>query len=142
MIEIDVLLVSGDRHATAAEWGPSIRHFLMQTRPLVLIHGAAPGIDTITADEAMKIGLIGIEPYPAEWEKWERLGKRNWAGPIRNQEMVKRLLEYADYGKRVHLLAIHPDIERSKGTRGMVEIARKRRVPITVWNAPVVEGAA
>jgi len=49
---------------------------------LTLIHGGAPGLDTMAAEIAAE-NFWYIEHYPADWISW---GKS--AGPRRNQEMV------------------------------------------------------
>lgn len=48
-----------------------------------VIHGAAPGADSIADDWARTRG-ISVEPYAAEWK---RLGPM--AGPKRNREMLE-----------------------------------------------------
>jgi hypothetical protein len=50
---------------------------------VVLIHGGAPGADTL-ADEWAKKRSIPVEVFPAEWTK---LGHS--AGPARNAQMLK-----------------------------------------------------
>lgn len=49
----------------------------------VLIHGAAPGADTLARDWAVARG-IPDEAYPADWERHGRA-----AGPIRNKRMLE-----------------------------------------------------
>lgn len=48
----------------------------------VLIHGAAPGADTLARDWAVERG-IPQEAFPADWERHGRA-----AGPIRNKCML------------------------------------------------------
>jgi hypothetical protein len=48
----------------------------------ILVHGDAPGADTMAAEWANNIGLI-VESHPADWKTHGRS-----AGPIRNQEML------------------------------------------------------
>ena len=52
-----------------------------------LIHGGAPGVDTI-AGEWAKLNGVMPEPYPVTKNEWTRLGKA--AGPIRNQRMIDK----------------------------------------------------
>lgn len=49
----------------------------------VVIHGAAPGADTL-ADEWAKARGIPPDPYPANWDKYG-----NAAGGIRNSKMLR-----------------------------------------------------
>jgi hypothetical protein len=61
----------------------TIRRWLEKLPPKSLVvHGAAPGADTIADEEARALGHITY-PYPADWKN---LGKK--AGPIRNQRML------------------------------------------------------
>jgi hypothetical protein len=48
----------------------------------VIIHGAAPGADTLAGRWA-ELRRVPIESFPAEWEKHGRA-----AGPIRNAQML------------------------------------------------------
>jgi hypothetical protein len=48
----------------------------------VIIHGAAPGADTLAGQWAADKG-IPVEAFPADWEKHGRA-----AGPIRNKQML------------------------------------------------------
>lgn len=82
---------------------------------LVIVHGAAPGIDMTFAEVAVD-NLVAVHPFPADWNK---LGKG--AGPIRNQAMV-------DAGADL-CLAFHRDLPNSKGTRDCVIRAIKAGIP-------------
>lgn len=48
-----------------------------------IIHGAAPGADTLAAQWAKERGVI-VEPWAADWKRWG-----NAAGPKRNAEMIR-----------------------------------------------------
>lgn len=77
-----------------------------------VVCGMAKGVDTLGKEWAESQG-IPVKEFPANWSKFHRA-----AGPIRNAEMAK----YADA-----LIAIMKP--GSKGTRNMVELARKRKMP-------------
>lgn len=83
----------------------------------VVVHGAAPGADTIAAKVASRIGLK-TEPHPALWNIH---GRR--AGPLRNQEMldsgVDQVIAFRLFG-------------HSPGTDDMVRRAWAAHVPTTV----------
>ena len=49
-----------------------------------LVHGGAPGADTLATEWAEARG-VAEEVHPAEWDRWGAA-----AGPRRNQEMVNR----------------------------------------------------
>ena len=87
--------------------------------PIQVIHGAARGADTIGGKVAKEMKL-SVEAIPANWGLY---GKA--AGHIRNKWMLDR--------KPDLVLAFHPDIESSKGTKHMVKIAREAGVEVRVF---------
>lgn len=103
------VLVCGDRNWTDKD---TIRKFLLEYNPTVVIEGEARGADSL-AREVAEEASIPVEKYPADWDKYKKA-----AGPIRNQEML-------DKGKPDIVLAFHDDLENSKGTKHMVAIAKK-----------------
>lgn len=86
---------------------------------MIVVDGAAKGADYLGNKVAEELG-IKTERFPAAWNQ---LGKR--AGPIRNQEMLDSGLSF--------VLAFHEDIESSKGTKDMIARARKRGVPVYLF---------
>lgn len=105
------ILVCGDRHYkdynTVERWlraaGPS--------QDITIIQGGGTGVDTIVRQVAPILGYTLIT-VPA---KWHWYGKA--AGPIRNKEMLKL--------KPDLVLAFHDYIDNSRGTKNMVEQAKK-----------------
>jgi hypothetical protein len=87
-----------------------------------VVNGGARGADTCAARAARKLGL-GIVTCLADWKKY---GKA--AGPKRNEAMLR--LTSPDL-----VLAFHPDITQSKGTKHMVGIAEAAGVPVKVFTA-------
>ena len=85
-------------------------------KPTAVISGAARGADALGERWARENG-IPLLRIPAEWDKH---GRR--AGYLRNLEMAKRAQA---------LLALWDG--RSKGTAHMIEIARGRGLPVSVW---------
>lgn len=80
-----------------------------------IIHGAARGADQMAGLYA-RARQIPCEVFHAEWDKHGRA-----AGPIRNIRMLKE-------GTPVFVVAfIAPN---SRGTRHMVEIAKKAGIPV------------
>jgi len=109
------VLICGDRNYKNVEM---IRAWLSKLQDwgyTTLIEGEAKGADSIARDEARRIGLE-VEPYPAQWDKYGRS-----AGPIRNRAMLTE-------GKPDLVVAFHTDIEKSKGTKNMLEISEKAGV--------------
>ena len=83
--------------------------------PTMVLSGMAKGVDTM-GEQWARENNIPLEFYPADWDKY---GKR--AGYLRNEEMAK----YADA-----LIAIWDG--ESKGTKHMIDIAKKKGLKIWV----------
>jgi hypothetical protein len=84
-----------------------------------IIHGAARGADSMAGDWG-HCSKLPVQAFPADWDTY---GKR--AGPIRNTQMLKE-------GKPDLVVAfIAPG---SRGTKHMVEIAKKAGVPVKEIN--------
>jgi hypothetical protein len=105
-------LFSGDRH-----WGDSyiaslilrgLKSYDREHGPegLYVVHGCAPGLDTVVDKEGDYLGM-DVRGYPADWE---RHGKA--AGPIRNREML-------DKTNPKIIFCFHDEPVASKGTRDM-----------------------
>jgi hypothetical protein len=104
------VLVTGDR-----EWNdPDLieRHLKKLPPDTIIIQGGARGADSLAKGVARKLGFK-VKTYPANWRKYGRA-----AGPIRNREMLEK--EDPDL-----VLAFHDNIEKSKGTKDMMKIAKK-----------------
>lgn len=82
---------------------------------IVIVSGCATGADAIGERYARENGFK-IEKYPADWKTY---GKS--AGPIRNKQMA----EVGDY------IICFWDGE-SKGTKSMIELAKKYGKPIKI----------
>lgn len=82
----------------------------------IILSGKARGADSIGAAWAKEAGFL-VEEYPADWDTY---GKG--AGMIRNQEMA----DNADV-----LVAFWDG--KSKGTKGMIDIAMKEGLEVHVY---------
>lgn len=114
------VLVTGDRNWTDHEIIRNILYGytpLVSIEPVVVIHGAARGADSIAGEYAAMIGFE-VEEYPADWGTHHRA-----AGPIRNRQMLKE-------GKPDVVLAFHDDLASSKGTKDMVDASLAAGVPV------------
>ena len=109
------ILVCGDRNWT--DWEPIRRFIAGLPKDTVIIEGEARGVDSIARLVAGEYSLE-VEGYPANWELH---GKA--AGPIRNKRML-------DEGKPNKVVFFHSDLAKSKGTKNMVEQARKAGIPV------------
>ena len=74
---------------------------------VTIIHGGAPGADSIADNVAHDLGLK-VREFKAEWDRYGR-----GAGPKRNQRML-------DEGKPDCVIAFHHNINESRGTRDML----------------------
>nr|QBK85534.1 MAG: dual specificity phosphatase / DNA processing protein [Marseillevirus LCMAC101] len=106
------VVVSGDRDSFL-----SFRHIMTRELKLLpphstVIHGDCKGVDQLSGEIAKELGFEVIK-YPITQEEWKGFGKA--AGPIRNKRMLK---EDPDF-----ILAFHPDIRYSKGTRNLITTA-------------------
>jgi len=110
-----VLFVTGDRNWEDPE--PIARAF-DATRPDLVIEGEARGADRLAREEANR-REIEVEGYPADWPRYQ-----GGAGPIRNREMLDRLVQLRSEGHYVYCFAFHEDLSRSKGTKHMVELLK------------------
>ena len=115
------VLICGDRNWTDAKSVATVLDQWNKNTPIsTVIHGAANGADT-AGEQAAKLLRIPIESYPADWKQY---GKK--AGPIRNKQMLDSKIDY--------VLAFHDNIDDSKGTKHMINIALKANVPIYLFS--------
>jgi len=115
------VLVCGDRNWTNRASIYSQLQLLrkLHVGPITVIEGGANGADTLAKSCAWQLQM-DVEEYPADWA---RFGKS--AGPKRNQLML-------DTG--IHkVLAFHPDLSKSKGTKDMVNRAAQAGVPVFIF---------
>ena len=118
------ILICGNRNWNNREL---IRNFLLTlSKDTIIIEGEANGADKIAREEAEKLGM-NVERYPAEWDKYGRA-----AGPIRNTEMREK-------GKPDKVVAFHNDISKSKGTKNMIEQAKKFGISTEIKTEEVIK---
>lgn len=107
------VLICGDRGWTDKD---AIRNVLAGLEDVThVIEGEARGADTLAREVADEFGIT-VLPFPAKWTQYGRA-----AGPIRNKQML-------DEGKPDFVIAFHNNITESRGTKDMLEQARKARV--------------
>ena len=83
---------------------------------LAIIEGCARGVDTQAVDWARR-NHVPVLHFPAPWS---HLGKS--AGPWRNRAMLR-------FFNPDLVICFHANIEQSRGTRDMLEEAKRRSVP-------------
>jgi hypothetical protein len=113
-----ILLVSGGREWTDKNIVEKEILSLGIENIELLINGGAKGLDLIAANVALK-HEIPFLTIPAKWSRHHKA-----AGPIRNNVM----LNFMNI-KPTYLLAFHDNIGQSKGTKDMVERAKKINLP-------------
>lgn len=112
------IIVTGGRDYTDKE---TIERVLAQLpHDSVIVHGAAPGADTLAHLAAKRLGLK-VEPHPA---KWKQHGKR--AGILRNREML---------GAGADAVIAFPG---GNGTADMKRIAEEAGIHVSEIGSPVL----
>ncbi len=112
-----IVLVCGSRDWT--DRAPIFEAIVSRGRSVRIIHGNAPGADTIASEVAWSLALP-CTPFPADWETH---GKR--AGILRNLAML-------DEGPD---LVIAFQRNGSRGTQHTIDEARRRGIPVEVHSA-------
>ncbi len=113
----DRVLVTGDRNWN--DWSLILSELKEFPPGTIVIEGGARGADTLAKRAAESLfGEGSVEEYPADWSQFGRA-----AGPIRNQQML-------DEGFPTVILAFHPNIAESRGTRDMLKRALKTGLPV------------
>jgi hypothetical protein len=114
-----VYLVTGDRNGFDIS---VIKRELLKRKGSIklLVQGGARGVDDIAKFLADSYGI----PWKTEKADWNK--HKLAAGPIRNQKMLDK------YDPDV-VLAFHKDLASSKGTKDMVDRARKHGCIVKVF---------
>lgn len=114
------ILICGDRNWTDESSILNVLNRLITAfgKRIMIIEGECPygGADLYAKEGAIKLGLKH-KGYAADWDKYGRK-----AGPIRNQKMI-------DKESPAMVIAFHSNIEKSKGTKDMVNRATKTGIP-------------
>ncbi len=111
-----IVLVTGDRHWTDRELIYN-ELFPYTKDETYVIQGGASGADTIAQHICQDL-TIPCLTYEANWLVYGRA-----VGPIRNKRILVE-------GKPNIVLAFHDDLQKSKGTRNMVNLAIKAGIPV------------
>jgi len=113
------VLFTGDRNWI--NWRSIEKRMSILPSDTEIIVGCARGVDRQVAALAEQMGY----KYEVFFADWEQHGKA--AGPIRNNVMLDQ--------KPDLVIAFHPNLEESKGTKHCVTEAKKRGIPVEVHNA-------
>lgn len=111
------VLVCGDRYWDNFDL---IRKRLAKLpKDTIIIEGECKGADLMAKQAAIELKLE-VESYPADWKKYGRA-----AGPIRNNQMLVE-------GKPDLVIAFHNSLHKSKGTRNMLNLTRRAKIPFEI----------
>lgn len=117
------VLICGDRNWSDPDpIGELLDKLCVMYEEVIVIEGEARGADTLARAAAQRRGL-SVERFPALWAAHGRA-----AGPIRNKQMLTE-------GRPDLVVAFHPDIEHSRGTKNMVTQAQRAGVETRVVSA-------
>lgn len=120
------VLVTGDRN-----WSDqaAVSKALNALQPSILIEGCARG-----ADRCSEVWATPSSPFVEHYHfpaKWDTEGRA--AGPKRNERMLAQLLTISKRADHtVVVFAFHDSLVSSKGTKHMVQIARKAGVRVVL----------
>jgi hypothetical protein len=113
--------------AGAVAWsdGEAIRRELTKLPAgATVIHGDAPGADALAGQIAAQLGFA-VEPMSKNKQDYARYRRAAWKG------LNERMLASG----AALVLAFHPAIESSRGTRHLVEIAQAAGIEVQVFPA-------
>lgn len=92
-------------------------------KDVLVITGGATGADELVQRLCNDELGIACAVFHAPWAFFAKLNNKRAAGPVRNMWMLR-------WGRPDAVLAFHPFIVNSRGTKNMVEKARSMKVPL------------
>ena len=107
------ILICGDRNWTNASIMKKVMDKFVNEKD-ILVHGNTRGADKMSGFIGKEIGCE-VKVFPANWDEHGRS-----AGPIRNREMLRQNPDI--------VIGFHNNIEKSKGTKDMLNISKKKGV--------------
>ena len=101
----------------------AIRRELAKLPPgATVVHGDSPGADAIAGQVATQLGLA-VEPMAKSKPDYAKYRRAAWKGL--NERMVA--------SGAVLVLVFHPDIEASKGSKHLIELARAASIEVRTF---------
>jgi hypothetical protein len=137
------ILVTGSRCVSYIPWHLLVWNVLdertKEADRIIVIHGLCPNPTVIDGRHVVSIDMEAhrwahrhdtiVMPFPANW----KLGRKG--GPVRNKLMVDTILGLNASGVwKCGVLAFHPNIRDSAGTRHTIEYARDNGCPVSLYN--------
>jgi hypothetical protein len=111
-----IIAFSGDRNFSNKWFVYEIIFVFLDDKDLKILVGDCRGLDYWVRYWAEELDV----PHEVFKANWDKHGKA--AGPIRNKRILER--------KPDVLIAIHPNMDESKGTKNMVAQARGLGIPV------------
>ena len=109
--------------ATAWSDAGAIRRELVKLPPgTTVIHGDSPGADALAGQVAAELGF-SVEPMAKTREDYAKYRRAAWKAL--NERMLARGVEL--------VLAFHPDIQASRGSGHLIELARAAGIEVRVF---------
>jgi hypothetical protein len=123
------VIICGDRNWN--DWA-MIRHYILSLpKDTLIIQGECRGADYIAKQTAKQFGYPTTDKYRANWELYDSMGyPKGAAGPIRNRKMLEE--------KPDLVVAFHDNLAASKGTKDMLDAAKKASVKTLVFSHGMV----
>jgi hypothetical protein len=118
---LTIILVTGDRKFNDYEEYKLVDRAIKNRKPDCVVQGGASGADEMARQVCEKRGIPCFTCH-AWWNFFKRA-----AGPIRNGWMLK-FLHHID-----EVLAFHNNIKESKGTKNMIDQAKKKKIKVTLF---------
>ena len=110
------VLIAG---AVAWEDKETIRKELLSLpHPIFVLHGDAPGADELGGKVAKELGLE-VKVFRKNEEDYRRFNRGAWKGL--NERMLASGVDF--------ILAFHPAIEKSRGTKHLLGLAKDLKIP-------------
>jgi len=116
------ILICGDRNYSNYDKIVSIiKRLKDEEKELIIIEGGASGADELAKKASIELE-IEFREYKADWKRYGRS-----AGPKRNQQML-------DCESPELVIAFHENIEKSKGTKDMLNRASKANIKTLLYS--------
>lgn len=116
------VLFCGDRNTAVCFEEVILQELKALPEDSIMIHGGCKGVDLFAEDLAKNLG-IATKAFGITSEEWTRIGPS--AGPQRNQKMLEDTCVS-------YVVAFHPNLSYSKGTRDMMVRAWKAGIPVYI----------
>ena len=124
------VVISGDRFWNDRDYVFAVLDVFHEEHSIThLAHGAANGVDSFAGEWAKLRNIKLIQKYPAQWVQDGKFFRG--AGPQRNIWMI-------DSVNPDLLIAIHPNIIESKGTKHAIAYAKSKGLQVVLCDGKMM----